>query len=1475
MAQINSKKERRTKKSEPTVAHSFEKFPIVGIGASAGGLEAILQLFAALPSNTDLAFVIVQHLDPHRETQMAEILSRITSMTVHLIKDGEQVKPNHVYVIPPGHHLVFSNGTLNLLPPPAPGPTLQMSIDFFFESLAKNKKSDAIGIVLSGTGSDGTLGLKAIQSEGGITFAEDPESARHDGMPKSAIQSGSADYILSPKGIAEELVRIGQRPYAENSARSPGSHEQYSDNISTDEVLHRIFFLVRNQTHIDFSAYKLSTIQRRIQRQMKIHKIDSLESYATYLQSHPEDVKTLCEDMFIHVTEFFRDPDSFQSLKETIFPRLFKNLVPGAPLRIWVPGCSTGEEAYSLAISLAEFLGSKLNKTPIQIFATDISEPAVQHARTAVYSVQEIGNISVERREKFFDKTKDGFKIKKEIRDLCVFSRHNVASNPPFAKIDLISCRNVLIYFAPSLQKQVMPVFHYALKPEGFLWLGKSESPSGFSKLFSLIDKTNKIYAKINTGTPMSFRFPTGQKLSENVSLEKKAPNHFSAAIDTQKEFDRIVMSKYAPAGVVINSDMEIIQIRGRTAPFLELATGQPNYNILKMVLPELLPAVRMIIRTAMKQNTPARKEGLTYQLDRKRKKVSIEVIPVNSLLPPKERQYVVLFEDVQEPLENKKSEKKISDKPKAGKKSLNSQQVYISQLLEELDSMRDYHQSLAEGYESTQEELTSANEELQSTNEELQSTNEELETAKEELQAANEELTTINEELQTRNHELSSLNIDLAREKLYVQLFEAVVEAASDATTVEETLKIFLDRICAHEKWAIGHAFLIDKSGKWISTNIWYFNDANKFSFFKEETEKLEWSSQKGMLSAVLNETKPLLIADLTSDTFFQRKEAAQKVGLKSGFAVPVQIEQRPEVVLEFFSSDYRGSDNKMMEVMSFMSPQLGHTIERKRAQEIAKNEAAQKSAVIATALDCIISMDENGIVLEFNPAAENIFGYKRSEAIGQEMAALIIPQRFRDHHRKGLAQYQLTGQGKIIDKRLELSALHKDGSEFPIELTVTKISSHPSIFTGFIRDITDKKRAEEVLRRSHTELENLVRERTAEIKRNEERFRLLVDGVKDYAIFFLDPNGVITTWNEGARRLKGYRADEIIGKHFSIFYPQVDLNTGKPQWELERATAIGRLEDEGWRLRKDGSRFWANVIITRINDEKGNLIGFSKITRDLTDRKKMEDELRLSRNNLENRVKERTAELESALNARDEFLSIASHELKTPLTTLKLQLQIKKRDLAKNKAPSENDLNETYDLALRQVNSLADLVEDLLDTSRIRTGNFILTLGQFDLSELTQDIANRFAEQLKVAKCPLELDLNKALIGCWDHHRIEQVIVNLISNAIKYAPHSAIAISTSKIGDKAILVVKDSGPGIPKENQTKIFEIFERANGTRTIGGLGLGLFIVKKIAEAHQGTIKVESEEGHGAKFILELPLNPKLSNDKNADKEGCHA
>ena len=723
-------------------------FPIVGVGASAGGLEAFTQMLSALPVDTGMAFVLVQHLAPTRASLLAEILSRTTAMPVMEVQEELRVAPNHVYVIPPDRNMVISQDTLQLLPRQE-GRGQNRPIDVFFRSLAEHQKHQAIGVILSGTATDGTLGLEEIKAEGGITFAQD-DTAQQDSMPCSAVASGCVDFVLPPDEIAREIDRIARHPYVAPVPPAKGTAP------AGDPDLRKILETVRRGTGVDFSQYKASTLHRRIARRMVVHRIDGLQDYARFLRKNPDEVATLYRDMLINVTSFFRGPETFEALKTKILPKLFKDRSRHEPLRIWVPGCSTGEEAYSLAIICAELAEARGKPAAVQIFATDLNGAAIDKARAGVYEKSIEHDVSPERLRRFFVEVDGSYRVAKMIRDMCVFARHNVLADPPFSQIDLLSCRNFLIYLEPALQQKVVPLLHYALKPAGWLVLGSSETIGSFRDLFEAEDSKNKIYAK----TPGTHRVVFGQPAGRSKGGELGAgPARLPpAGTDVQKEADRILLARYVPPSVLVDGGLEILQLRGDTGPYLSPSPGKASLNLLRMAREGLLVPLRSAVNKARKQGAAAREEGLRLKTDGGSREINLEVVPVNGSAAG-EGGFLILFE---EPGAARKAKGKARQ---PGARAAEAQETAAGEnahLQQELAATREYLQSVVEQQEAANEELQSANEEVQSANEELQSINEELETSKEEIQSANEELATVNDELQNRNVELNQLNGDL-----------------------------------------------------------------------------------------------------------------------------------------------------------------------------------------------------------------------------------------------------------------------------------------------------------------------------------------------------------------------------------------------------------------------------------------------------------------------------------------------------------------------------------------------------------------------------------------------------------------------------------------------------------------------------------------------------------------------------------------
>jgi two-component system CheB/CheR fusion protein len=627
-----------------------------------------------------------------------------------------------------------------------------MPIDHFMRSLAEERHSLAIGVILSGTATDGTLGLEAIKAEGGLTFAQSEKTAQYSGMPASAAASGCVDFVLPPEEIARELVRISRHPFVTHST----SLDLEDVGVSgTADQFSEVFEMLQKVTGLDFTSYKRTTIRRRIARRMTLNKFTTIDDYIKFLQQTHSEVEALSQDLLIKVTTFFRDSESFEALRKKVFPAILKHKRGGESIRIWVPGCSTGEEVYSIGIIFLETIGEIAPNLQCQIFATDISELAIARARSGFYTENIKQDVTPERLRKYFIKTAEGYRIAKTVRDMCIFARQDLTKDPPFSKLDLVSCRNVLIYMGSDLQKRILPIFHYALRPGGYLMLGSAESTGSFANLFTQIDKKGKIYAKksIPVESRLEYPAPVPVPIRPPYAKKGKKPPALSSEVDLFKEADRITLARFGPAAVLLNDELDVLQFRGYTAPYIVNAPGKPTVNVLKLVREGIAFELRNACERALKQGSTVKTLPLDFRHDGHGRKVVLEVIPIRSAFSQKPFLLVVFNEG-------------SATKGKPGKAtvalSARAESKLVAQLRRELGGLREELQAVIEEQESAQEEFKSANEEILSSNEELQSTNEELETAKEELQSANEELTTLNEELLTRNAELGQLNSDI-----------------------------------------------------------------------------------------------------------------------------------------------------------------------------------------------------------------------------------------------------------------------------------------------------------------------------------------------------------------------------------------------------------------------------------------------------------------------------------------------------------------------------------------------------------------------------------------------------------------------------------------------------------------------------------------------------------------------------------------
>src|SRR6185312_2249750 len=694
-------------KADGTTAEDFspprgEPFPIVGVGSSAGGLDAVTQLLRALPDKTGMAFVLVQHLDPYHKSELAGILTAETTMPIHIAKEGIPVRPDEVYIIPPNAIMTIEDGKLRIAPRK---PGLSLPIDAFFESLARAQSSRAIGVVLSGNASDGSQGVRAIKGECGVTFAQDEASATHSGMPRNAVATGAVDYVLPPAEIARELVHLSNHPFLIPPATQDSGEEVLPEGRNGE--LKKVLSLLRNGTKVDFTHYKQTTIRRRIGRRMMVCRSKDLAEYALYLQKHPEEIRELYGDLLINVTSFFRDPEVF-----AVLGRLLRDILPnrntGEPFRVWTAGCATGEELYSLAICLREILEQLDLHTPLQLFGTDISDFALGRARSGAYPENIAQDVSQERLNRYFTRSESGYRVAKSIRESCIFARQNVAKDPPFAHMDLISCRNLLIYMDASLQKQVLPVVHYSLNFDGLLVLGSAETIAAAGDLFTVADKQALIYRRKAAPSRLTLSLDFSRNLPDPTTVLKD-----SAALtvtEIQKKVDRLIQAKYSPPAAVVDAELQILQFRGHTSPYLDPAPGEASLNLLHMAREGLVVPLRRTIKAAAERNTTVRETDLPIDYGDHRQKINLEVTPIAGAKPG-ERYYLVVFEEPVTAFTGTSAAGPLPETKDPGDYG-RALEIQIQEHKRELAELREYLQNLREDHEAHSEELRAANEE-------------------------------------------------------------------------------------------------------------------------------------------------------------------------------------------------------------------------------------------------------------------------------------------------------------------------------------------------------------------------------------------------------------------------------------------------------------------------------------------------------------------------------------------------------------------------------------------------------------------------------------------------------------------------------------------------------------------------------------------------------------------------------------------
>ncbi len=1241
-------------KPEPTV---------IGIGASAGGLAALRTFFAHVPEESGLAFVVVVHLSPEHKSHLADLLQPHVKMPVQQVTETIPLEPNHVYVIPPNANLNTIDTHLRLSKLEEKRRN-RAPIDHFFRTLSRTHDGHAIGVILTGTGSDGALGIKEIKEQGGLTIVQDPNEAEYDGMPQSAIATGLVDLVLPLAEIPERALRAA---HTKPKVRVPQNEEEIEANER--QLLQKVFAQIRARTGRDFGHYKRSTILRRIARRMQIRHVEELADYLDLLRSEASEVRALADDLLITVTSFFRDRDVFERLEQKVIPQMFEGREPNDTVRVWSVGCATGEEAYSLAILLLEEAARHDAPPLIQIFASDLHEHSLAHARDGFYPGDIETEINAERLRRFFIKEDGGYRIRKEVRELVVFAPHNLLGDPPFSRLDLVACRNVLIYLQRAVQQDVIELFHYALRPGGVLALGTAETIES-SDLFHTEDKKLCLFRKRNVPAPEP-RLPVFPLTHVRLPGDPPRSERGGEPVAYGTLHQRLV-ERYAPPSLLVTPDDKIAHLSEHAGRYLVHPGGELTANVYKLVREELRIELRAALHAAREADMVVRAKPIPVRFDGEASPVVLHVRP--SLEPEQAGYALVIFEEGEavapfSPFSGAPfsgaAQREPVDRPStngsADESASESGEPERVRVLEtELNLAQQRLQRIIEEYETSQEEMKAANEEMQSTNEELRSTMEELETSKEELQSMNEELQTVNQENRHKVEELAQLSGDLQN-----------LLSATDIAT------LFLDR----------------------------------------DLRIMRFTPKVGEIFNVRLADRGRPLSDLTHRLGYDDLQGDARRVLKT--LIPVEREVRDDAGRWYLARvlPYRSGDDRIEGVViTFVD------ITQRVQSEAARRESEERYRLLVENAEeyAIFTMDKAGRIVTWNSGAEKTLGWTAEEAIGQ--SGVIVFTAADDGDRFEYELETAAAQGQAVDERWHV---RRDGRRFWANGMMFALRDSAGTLHGFaklLRDETGRMQAEEALRETRDrllmaqaasglgwatvnfptgeivcdararEILGLKGERTldtflehrlhpedrarveaelrasvaeqrpldlifrtvdadgelrhvhttglietapdgsllhgngfvrdvteqerakAALQESEERYRLTVENVDEYAIFTMDEAGHIASWNLGAEQVLGWSEAEVVGQSGDIIFTTEDRAQNRFETEMRRSVEKGNSSDERWHLRKDGSRFWAYGFMTTMSGDDGEPRGFVKLLRDETERREREEALRES---------------------------------------------------------------------------------------------------------------------------------------------------------------------------------------------------------------------------------------------------------------------
>lgn len=1436
-----------------------QDFWIIGVGASAGGLEALTTFLKSLPERPNAAFVIAQHLAPHSKSMMVELLGRQTSLPVIPIRDHLQLRPGIISIVPPNFDVNVENGELRLTMAgnqTRPKP----SVDVLFQSLAKKYGRRAVGIILSGTGSDGAEGIRAIKESGGVTIVQELENAKYDGMPKSAIDTGLVDAILPVDQIGEQLFNILEN---KTDHAAPIVELQPKDQ----EYFNKILTYLRKEIGTDFTQYKISTIRRRIEKRISHLRLQTLKEYFEHIQDNTEELAALSQNMLVSVTSFFRDSEAYEVATKILEEIIFDKKT-GEDLRLWSAGCATGEEPYSLAFLVNDILEKTGKMITVKIFATDLDHEALASARAGVYSEEEVKGLSSVVLKKYFEKKEKYYEVKKNIREMIVFARQDLIQNPPFVKLDFISCRNVLIYFEANLQNRIFEIFHYALRPQGYLFLGKSESVN--TNLFGVIDRKEKIFKRLNTVSKLthSGRYTVGANLQSHYIKKKPA-----AAVIAETA-PLLILKQFGLSGVVIDEDSAIIHIVGDVQNFINVPAGSADFRLTNLLHRNIVVEFTVLLKKALKDDTLVKSRSFKTYDEQRMFTFSVRALPKEE---DTKQMFLVIFE-----IEKNAVPEHVS--PKLDPSQENNRLIELEQ---EVAVTKENLQTVIEELEVSNEELQSLNEELSSTNEELQASNEELETTNEELQSTNEELMTLNEELNIKSAELrsayssldniqTSINSPLVvvdsdlRISRYnpgaLQIFNLTsadighlitkascqIEILNLEKLILETLTSgkVIETICetANKVYQLRIHPSHDENKKTIGAILIFFDNTE----FIHAQEKLKLSDKR--IKAIIDGSPTLislkdnqgryLTVNNAFTSFYDLKEE-DIIGktdreLFSEQISSLQRENDLEVLLKRATTEkidsiqYKGKEavfrsnrfpligpsDRNPYAVGTVSLEITKEIHAQR--ELAASEARYKAMIEDQAV-FVCRHDTDGEVIFVNNAFSGHFGGVKDHT--NNFFKLLDPKdkvRVKNEISKISVDHSVV-QYEVILKKRWIRWIHR--GIFNDKREVTEYQA-----VGF--DVTE------------------IHNQTTELLAKENLYTHVLEYTSDYLSVYRYEGGqfYLESFNQSAAYYRGFGSQRLIGRSLAdLVDPQQSGNIIARFLKSVQTNSIDNFEET---IEGPGGNLYLSTTIVPIYDSVTHITKVVGLSRDITKLKRTEKALRDEKRNAE-----------TANTAKSDFLASMSHELRTPLNVIMGMSQL----LIRGKMdPKHTKLVESIQ---RSSKVLLSLIEDVLDLSKIEAGKISFDSKPFDLDQLASDVIQSFEAEAARKNIALkkyyQVKPNVPLIG--DEVRIKQVIINLLGNAIKFTEKGQVEFTISlqsKVANRSTIYfeVKDSGIGIPEDAYSKIFHRFSQADSgtSRKFGGTGLGLAICKQLVNLMNGTIGFSSEEGSGSIFWFRIEL-----------------